>query len=69
MNVFLPETPTVVIQQNAQGQVQNIASNISRELTVVVTRTRDAFNEESGNKPFRTDMPAQPTQVLARGQH
>ena len=69
MNVFLSEKPTVILQQDSAGRVVNVGSNISPDLTVIVTRSQEAFASEVPGMPFRTDVAPQPTQVLAHGVH
>lgn len=63
----LPCNPTVVIllNKNADGLVEAVASNIDPDLNVKVVTTVVDFNNEACNKPFDSTRPRQPEQVLA----
>ena len=56
----MPENPTVALRLDQQGRVTAIASNLSPDLTVVITRDNDTFKAEAANKPFDTTRPPQP---------
>jgi hypothetical protein len=65
----LPEKPTVALRLDQQGRVFAVASNISPDLEIVITRDANVFKDEAANKPFDTLRPPQFVQVLAQGAH
>jgi hypothetical protein len=65
----MPDKPTVALRLDQQGRVTAVASNISPDLEIVITRDANTFKDEAANKPFDTTRPPQPAQVLAQGVH
>ncbi len=52
----LPVNPTVVVQidqNNNVGTIKHIASNIDKDLNVVVVNSDEEFEEASKGKPFK----------------
>ena len=52
----LPTNPTVVIliNKNAEGLIEAVATNVSPELNVKVVTTLIDYNNEALGKPFNT---------------
>ena len=61
----MPDSPRVVIQLNARGQVVASASNISRELDIVYTNEGPDFANAALSLPFNSTVEPQPVQVLS----
>jgi hypothetical protein len=55
----LPVNPTVVIllNKNANGLVEAVATNVAPDLTVKVVTTAVDYNNEACNKPFDSTRP------------
>lgn len=61
----LPQNPTVVLQVSKDGTaVIRKASNIDRDMTVILVDNEVDFLRESSNQPFSSVRPVQPTQPL-----
>jgi hypothetical protein len=49
----VPEHPTVIIRLNNDGGIVQIATNVSRQMVVVVTQDQDTFDKAASGQPFR----------------
>jgi len=52
----LPTNPTVVIliNKNAEGLIEAVATNVAPELNVTVTTNPETYKEAALGKPFNT---------------
>ncbi len=54
----LPTNPTVAILLNPEGKVEAVATNVSQDLNITVTRDAAVFRDElAPGKTFRSDVP------------